>query len=208
MVQQRLLDVAVEAFGRHGLEGASTRNIAKAAGTAMSSITYHYGGKEGLYLAAASHVAEQMMEVIPVRLRDEIVAGQDARRAREVVREGMRIFADRLQDPRSDGWSLFIMREQMNPTEAFERIYNGPLGHTVNNMVDLVRVATGRDDLTAARLIVISLIGQVLVLKAARATCRKLLECDALGPDLLANYADRLVINVDAILDRAGADKG
>ena len=28
----------------------------------MSSITYHYGGKQGLYLAAARHIADQMGE--------------------------------------------------------------------------------------------------------------------------------------------------
>ena len=60
MVQQRLLEIAVREFGLKGLEGASTRGIAAAAGTAMSSITYHYGGKEGLYLAAADHIAAQM----------------------------------------------------------------------------------------------------------------------------------------------------
>ena len=60
MVQSRLLDIAISEFGAKGLEGASTRGIAAAAGTAMSSITYHYGGKEGLYLAAADRIAERM----------------------------------------------------------------------------------------------------------------------------------------------------
>ena len=49
----RLLDVAVDHFGRFGIDGASTRAIAKDAETPMSSITYHFGGKEGLYLATA-----------------------------------------------------------------------------------------------------------------------------------------------------------
>ena len=60
MAHDRLLEVAVREFGQKGLEGASTRGIAAAAGTAMSSITYHYGGKEGLYLAAADYIAQQM----------------------------------------------------------------------------------------------------------------------------------------------------
>src|SRR5882672_7599510 len=59
-IDDRLLDVAVDQFGRKGLEGASTRAIAAAAGTAMSSITYHYGGKEGLYVATARHIAAQI----------------------------------------------------------------------------------------------------------------------------------------------------
>lgn len=57
MVIAKLLDTAIDHFGRFGFEGASTRVIAKASGTAMSSITYHFGGKEGLYLAAADHIA-------------------------------------------------------------------------------------------------------------------------------------------------------
>ena len=60
MLQSRLLDIAISEFGTKGREGASTRGIAAAAGTAMSSITYHYGGKEGLYLAAADRIAERM----------------------------------------------------------------------------------------------------------------------------------------------------
>src|SRR3546814_4551512 len=60
MIQNRLLETAVREFGRKGLDGASTRGLAKAAGTAMSSITYHYGRKEGLYLAAADYIVSQM----------------------------------------------------------------------------------------------------------------------------------------------------
>src|SRR5437763_13969812 len=58
----RLLETAIDHFGRKGIEGASTRAIAAAAGTTMSSITYHYGSKRGLYLAAARHIADQMGE--------------------------------------------------------------------------------------------------------------------------------------------------
>src|SRR3954451_19636570 len=61
-IDDRLLDTAIDHFGRMGIEGASTRAIAAAAGTTMSSITYHYGGKQGLYLAAARHIADQMGE--------------------------------------------------------------------------------------------------------------------------------------------------
>ena len=53
----RLLDVAVDHFGRLGLDGASTRAIARDSDTQMSSITYHFGGKDGLYLATADHIA-------------------------------------------------------------------------------------------------------------------------------------------------------
>lgn len=88
MVQQRLLDIAIAEFGARGLEGASTREIARAAGTAMSSITYHYGGKDGLYLAAASYIAEQIGDHMAPVIRDEgIPADTSPDDARGIVHE-------------------------------------------------------------------------------------------------------------------------
>jgi hypothetical protein len=97
---------------------------------------------------------------------------------------------------------MFIMREQMAPTEAFERIYAGPMGHNSRALVELICVATGGHDRDAARLTAISIFGQVLILKAAKATCRKVLDREALTPQILSDYADRVAANVDAILDR------
>ena len=53
---------------------------------------------------------------------------------------------------KSAAWSLFIMREQMAPTEAFERIYGGMMGKMLETLCELVCVATRlRDDRDAAR---------------------------------------------------------
>lgn len=202
MVQQRLLDIAVEAFGQHGLDGASTREIAKAAGTAMSSITYHYGGKEGLYLAAADHVAEQMGDPAMQEVLDAAIASGNPLIARRAIHSLVERFISRLLDERSDGWALFIMREQMNPTGAFERIYSGPMGANSRALVELICVATGLQDRCVSRVAAISIFGQVLVLKAARATCRKLLETEKFTPALLAAYTHRVSANIDAILDQ------
>ncbi len=202
MVQQRLLDIAIDAFGQHGLDGASTRDIAAAAGTAMSSITYHYGGKEGLYLAAAEEVAKQMGSPALLDHIDATIAGNDPVAARETVHAILANFIARLQDERSNSWALFIMREQLNPSEAFERIFAGPMGRTAFGLVELVCIATGARDREAARITAITLFGQVLVLKAARATCRKILDRETLNAELLEAYVARVRANTDAILDR------
>ncbi|WP_240047655.1 CerR family C-terminal domain-containing protein [Sphingomonas panacisoli] len=207
MVQQRLLDIAIEQFGQHGLEGVSTREIAAAANTAMSSITYHYGGKEGLYLAAADEVAKQMGGGHEVSAFEQVAASGDPVAARGAIADIMRVFLKRLQQPQSNSWALFIMREQLNPTEAFERIYAGPMGQTGQVLVELICVATGGQDRQAARLAAISLFGQVLVMKAARAMCRKMLERETLSEEIIDEYAARVVANIDAILDRMIAER-
>lgn len=207
MVQHRLLEIAIDAFGQHGLEGASTRDIAAAAGTAMSSITYHYGGKEGLYLAAADEVARQMGDLDSIDGIDGVIVRGDAEEARAMIKTILCNFLARLQNERSNSWALFIMREQLNPTAAFERIYAGPMGHTARSLVELICIATGANDRGAARLATISLFGQVLVMKAARATCRKLLERETLSEEIIDAYAARVVANIDAILDRMTAER-
>lgn len=207
MVQKRLLDIAIDAFGQHGLDGASTREIAAAANTAMSSITYHYGGKEGLYLAAADEVALQMGTPQVLDEIDGVIERGDPAEAREAIHAILATFIGRLQDEQSNSWALFIMREQLNPSEAFERIFAGPMGRTSLGLVELVCIATGTRERDDARIAAISLFGQVLVLKAARATCRKILDRETLSADLLQAYVARVRANTNAILDRMVAEQ-
>lgn len=49
--RDRLLDVAEELFGRHGIHRVTSREIVEAAGQRnTSAVTYHFGSREGLVL--------------------------------------------------------------------------------------------------------------------------------------------------------------
>lgn len=202
MTHERLLDIAIAEFGLKGLEGASTRGIAAAAGTAMSAITYHYGGKEGLYLAAADRVAQRMGEDMASALDlAELRAAASPAAARAGIHAILARFADKLSSPETETWSLFIIREQMHPTEAFDRIYGGLMGQMLETLVGLIRAATGLSDEHQARLLTVTLIGQVIVMRASRASCLRLLRRGAVDAALVADLKARIAANVDAILD-------
>ena len=47
--RSRILAAATPLFARHGLNGVNVRSLASAAGVNLSMISYHFGGKEGLY---------------------------------------------------------------------------------------------------------------------------------------------------------------
>jgi AcrR family transcriptional regulator len=200
MVQQRLLDIAVDAFGKHGLEGASTREIAAAAGTAMSSITYHYGGKEGLYLAAADHIAAGMAESLSPALMVE-VDDDDAAGARRALLGMLDALLDKMLGKQTESWGLFIVREQMNPTAAFDRLFNGPLGQMTRHLVRLVCIAAGAPDDEEARIAALTMFGQVLVMRSSRATVLRLLEVETIDDQLAARIRARVRANTNAILD-------
>jgi AcrR family transcriptional regulator len=199
MVEDKLLDVAIAQFGQFGLEGASTRAIARAAGTAMSSITYHYGGKEGLYLATADHIAAQMRERLHPIVAAAAAAGAIAPDdAIEAILRVLDAIAQIMLGPESEHWARFIVREQMQPTEAFERIYAGAMAPVMAGMARLIAAATGQTDPLETRLLALTMFGQALVFRAARATVMKAIE----RLDTATEAAIRLRIrsNIHAIL--------
>lgn len=57
--RSRLIEVSRKLFAEHGLDGTSTRDIAKATGLNISLISYYFGGKEGLYKAVLAEFAEE-----------------------------------------------------------------------------------------------------------------------------------------------------
>lgn len=55
----KLIEVATRLFAEKGLDGVSTRDIAKESGLNISLISYYFGGKEGLYKAVILEFALQ-----------------------------------------------------------------------------------------------------------------------------------------------------
>ena len=170
-IDDRLLETAIDQFGRKGIDAASTRAIATAAGTTMSSITYHYGSKQGLYLAAARHIADQMGERMAPALE---ARSHEAEAPGAALTELLTIldrFVEMMVHPESAAWARFIVREQMDPTEAFDVLYSGVMGRLVDRLSALiVRISGGRCNAAEARLKTLALVGQALVFRVARAT--------------------------------------
>ena len=207
MSSTRLLDIAIREFGSKGLDGASTRGIAAAAGTAMSAITYHYGGKEGLYLAAADRIATLMAERLSEKLgSDALIGDHDPEGAREAIVQVMLRLVDTMASPDTETWAPFIVREQMHPTAAFDRIYAGGMAVMFSTLERVVRVATGTTSRTA-RIVIITLVGQAIALRSSRAMVLRLLEADRLSAPDLNEIKARIAENTHAILDRLAAEQ-
>jgi AcrR family transcriptional regulator len=188
----RLLEAAIDVFGRHGFEGASTRMLAKAAGVNLQAIPYHFGGKEGLYLAVADHIGARIQAHVgptAMRIRTHLTARPEGRplrseEARPLLIALLEAAAALMVGEESAAWARFIIREQMEPTEAFERIYGkvmAPLLETARHLVGALLEADADSD--AVRLRTIALIGQILVLRVARAAALRQLGWEKIGPE-------------------------
>lgn len=202
----RLMQVALNEFGEHGIAGASTRRIAAAAGTQMSAITYHYGGKEGLYQAVAKGIAENLSGTMAeIFHRAQELREDDSAGARAVLHALMDRFADKMMGDMSDALALFIVREQMHPGPAFEEIYGGAMCPMHEAMARMVCIATGQRDARRARIATVTLMGQALAFRASRASAVRLIGTPLSDPAVAAEIKQTLSDNLDAILDKMAA---
>jgi TetR/AcrR family transcriptional regulator len=91
--KNRIVTAAVEAFAEKGFEAASTRDIAKRAGTDQGLVTYHFPSKDLLWRAAA----DRLFGVLGNRLGDRVASLSQAdprERIRGAIREYVRWVAE------------------------------------------------------------------------------------------------------------------
>lgn len=178
--REALIRAAVEIFGRDGFNATGTRALAEAAGVNQALIAYHFGGKAGLYLAAIEHIVERVRERI-----DPLLAAVDAElddRHRDVPRERCLAMLLQLLDgfvvlltsEESVTWARLILKEQQDPSEGFELLYEGVMTRVLGVTTRLIgRIRDLGPDSEAVNLLAITLFGQVLVFRTGRATVER-----------------------------------
>ncbi len=197
---RRLLDVAIDHFGRLGREGASTRAIAKNADTPMSSITYHFGGKDGLYLACAEHIAATMRERL-TPLLDRLARPASPAEARVTVEALLGSLVVIMMGEDIASLARFVVREQMNPSSAFDLLYERAMRHVIEPLAGLLSIiSAGRLNEEAARVRGYSLLGQVFALRFGRAALMRATGWTEVGPRETEAARAAVVANARAIL--------
>jgi AcrR family transcriptional regulator len=199
----QLIEAALDTFGRRGYEGASTREIAKAAGANLAAIVYHFGGKEGLHLAVAEHIATSIAQKIGPTLA--AVAGPETsatpKAARAALHKLIETFIEViLGSAEAERWARFIVREQMQPTAAFEVIYRF-LGGAATTATRLVAAALSRPDDEETRVRVFTFLGQVLVFRVAQTLVLRRMEWTVVEDPQRALIKRVVLGQIDHILD-------
>ncbi len=187
--REALIAAAIQVFGRDGFHAASTRAIAEAAGVQQALIGYHFQGKEGLYVAVFEHIARQLRERIgPVADAVDAALLEPKKRARkEALRDEHRSLLFRLVDAalavmlrNESQWAQLIVREQQEPTQAFTALYEGCMRRLLDLLTRLVLGIRGGAE-QDARLFVLTILGQMLVFRIARAGVLRQLGWSAIG---------------------------
>ena len=77
----RLLRTSLAIFAHRDFDAVSVREIVEQAGANIAAISYHFGGKQGLYLATAEFLADAMHDELGPTLA-RIGAAQKTQTAR------------------------------------------------------------------------------------------------------------------------------
>lgn len=204
--RQRLITAAAELFGLYSFASVTTRQIVEKAGVNQVAIPYHFGGKEGLYNAVAEFIVGRFAEQVgPVlsELQKVIDAGQLSKDVAErLLREVFhRASALIIASPEAEHWARFIVREQMDPSPAFDILYNGMferMFQTVSRLLAKILDLDATDEQVKIR--AFSLLGQFLVFRVGRSAVLRTLNWDDVGVDELSAIQAAIDIHLDAIL--------
>ncbi len=200
-----LIHAALELFGSKGFDATSTRELAAAANANIGSIAYHFGGKEGLRMAAADHIVE-MVQAIARQALGNFEAPQQDPPDEEAAREQLFLVVDRMVHfvvarPESGSIVQFLLRELAHPTAALDRIYSGVFEPVHKRLCALWQRATGEDaESEDTRLIVFTLIGQVVYFRIGREAVRRRMGWRNLGTMEAERIAAVAKANLGAIL--------
>lgn len=178
-VRNRMIQVALDVFGTRGYEGATTRMLAEQAGVSLPALPYYFGSKEGLYRAVAEHVADRLRDqMAPAISRAEAALAHSDLTVDEAVGvliDVLAVYAGCIfSTDRPPGLTRFISRELVEPTAAFEILYQGFTRNVALVCTRLIARATGRTpDDAETRLRAVTILGQLLVFRMAEgAACR------------------------------------
>lgn len=215
--KEKLLTASIDVFGRYGFDGASTRMLADSAGVNLQAIPYYFGGKEGLYIAAAEHLAANigahvadLRAAIMERLAklDADGGAMNPSEARALLTQMAQRMVALFVSRQSESWARFIIREQMEPTEAFARVYENIMGPMISMAGRLVGAILGEDPASEkVRLKTLSFVGSILVFRMAHAALLRQMQWDAIGSvelEMLQHHAAGLVDTLGENGERRG----
>ena len=169
--EKRLLEAAGEIFAEHGYRAATVRQICEKARANIAAVNYHFGDKEGLYMAVLRSVHRATAEKYPPNLGVTPVATPE-----EKLRLYVRSILLRVFDDGRPGWhTKIMMREMLEPTRALDMLVEEgarPLHQQLSSIVRELLGSAADDEVV--RLSTLSIVSQCVYYRRARPVITRL----------------------------------
>ncbi|PID75485.1 MAG: hypothetical protein CSB23_03685 [Deltaproteobacteria bacterium] len=201
--RERLVEAAIDIFGRNDYKTATTRMIAAQAKVNISAIPYYFGGKEGLYHAVIEHIVAALHEATKgfvVSKEARPFSGESGQQmAAAALEKVLGNMVDLLiGSAQGQRFSRIIQREQMYPSSAYDIIFSNFMGPFLDALAKLITIAGNERSPERAKLRAIAIFGQILVFRAIRETVVRSLD--------FQGYSDREIEQIrEVIIDHTRA---
>ncbi len=203
----KLINAGLKMYSEVGYEGASTRKLAAAAGVNIATIPYYFGNKEGLYLAVIDHIVEyyknnlgESLEKIRIELKKKAMTPDEGYALLDGFLRKFVCFVLQEGSECSQISKIYI-REQLDPTSGFVRIYTGFIKQMRETLADLVeKILCQRVNQVEIKLIVETILGQVAIFKSSRVTVLQNMGWQNYGDMRIADIERIITFNVWAII--------
>lgn len=192
-MREELIKTAIDQFGHYGRDGVSTRQIAATAGTTMSMITYHFGGKEGLYRAAAEYIIAHLRE----NILGEFVSAAPSEDADNTERLDfvcalLRRIGKFMLTEESAPFALFIMREQQSPCSIMEEITGSKVMPVMGLLMAQVAALQPHLSGVGVRATALFLFGMAVTMRTSKQTMLGIFDVEEIDDDLRETILSRL----------------
>lgn len=211
--REALIDAAIALIGERGYANTSTRDIAHASGQNLAAIAYHFGSKEKLYHAIVERHLANVHAGIGERLIDirTLLAHGPLKpaRATALLVELMGAIAQHLLREENRPMSLVLLREQLDPTAAFETLYANGLRHVFAAITGLLDAIVDRRVTTLERgLLAQSILGCALAFRVGHGSLLKQTRWTKIGERERQAIAAAVRMHVHALLVGLRAERG
>jgi TetR/AcrR family transcriptional regulator, regulator of cefoperazone and chloramphenicol sensitivity len=211
--RERLLEAALDVFGRYGYDAATTRMIAGQAGANIAAIPYYFSGKEGLYEAVVRHIVDVIatqMEDTRLEIIGRSLSGPEAKETAGELLEKLvsRFIQFMVGSPQAPRISRIILREQMYPTTAYEIIFSGFMENLLNAAAKLIMAISGNASQRVAKLRSMAIVGQILAFRVARETLVRALDLEGYSDSETAEIKRVIMEHTRYIMAGLSSDRG
>ena len=195
--KEKLLQTAIELFAKHGINGVSTRMLAKESGVNLSSINYYFGGKQKLYDAVLESIVEKISAFIASK-RAPLLETQLP------PNEEFKVFIGNLIDflcsnTISNAQAELFVKEIIQPSGVYNQLYAQVIEPMHKRLTTLVMQTTTLTEQEAI-IQVHCLMGQAVNFKIHKHALLRRLNLSDYTPQLICQIKAQVFKNCDILL--------
>lgn len=195
--KEKLLQTATELFAKQGIDGVSTRDLAKISGVNLCSINYYFGSKQNLYNAVLDGVIEQ----ISAFASDKQIPLQSQNLSPE---EELDAFVSNMvdflcSDKISGIQAELLLKEMIQPTTAYDKLYKTVIEPMHKRVTAIIMQISGINEHEAI-LQTHCLMGQAVMFKVHKNALFKRLGIKGYTPELVKEIKQHVIQNCHTLL--------